>query len=275
SLTMDGVQVHRPSNTVDDLLPGVTLTLKTPAATPTTITVKHDVEGIKRQIVSLVGAYNQIITNVDVLTRKDQSIIDNTQWDSDDAKKKAQESLGLLTGEITLQQIKSSLQLTMMGPYPTSLDRDMRLLAQIGISTDARPPGSGGIDKTRLRGYLEIDDAKLTAALQDHADAVKQLFGNDTDGDLVVDSGVAFKLDALLRPYVQTGGILALRVSGLDSRIAQTKKDITDLKAALDDKQAELKQKYAQMAGALDDLNKNSQDITNFNRQQGSGQSGQ
>ncbi len=236
SLTMDGVQVRRPSNTVDDLLPGVTLTLKGPGTAPATVTVKHDVEGIKRQILSLVGAYNQIVTSIDVLTRKDQSIIDNTQFDSDDAKKKAQDNLGLLTGEITLQQLKNSLQLTMMSPYPTSLDRDMRLLAQIGISTDARPPGSAGIDKTRLRGYLEVDDAKLTAALQDHADAVKQLFGNDTDGDLVVDSGVAFKLDGLLRPYVQTGGILALRVSGLDSRISQTNKDITDLKAALDDK---------------------------------------
>jgi len=163
----------------------------------------------------------------------------------------------------------------MMSPYPTSMDRDMRLLAQIGISTDTRPPGTGGIDKTRLRGYLEIDDTKLTAALQDHADAVKQLFGNDTDGDLVVDSGVAFKLDNLLRPYVQTGGILALRVDGLDSRIAQTNKQITDLKTELDAKQADLKEKYAQMAGALDELSKNSQDITNFNRQQSSGQSGQ
>ena len=64
-------------------------------------------------------------------------------------------------GDISLMQLKNSLQDIMMNPYPTSLGRDMRLLAQIGISTDARALGSLTLDKTRLRGYLEIDEPKL------------------------------------------------------------------------------------------------------------------
>jgi flagellar hook-associated protein 2 len=39
-----------------------------------------------------------------------------------------------------------------------------------------------------LRGYLEVDEQKLTAAVEQHAEAVKQLFGSDTTGNLVVDS---------------------------------------------------------------------------------------
>ncbi len=182
-------------------------------------------------------------------------------------RSKAKANLGLFFGDLSLQQLKGSMQNVMMNPYPTSLGRDLSLLAQVGISTDTRAPGSAGIDRTRLRGYLEVDEPKLTAAIAQHAEAVKELFGNDTTGDLVVDSGAAFKLDALLRPYVQTGGILPQRASTLDTRIAQSNREITDYKARLDDYQAELKRKYAEMSSAMDNMQHSSQSIQNFNKQ--------
>jgi flagellar hook-associated protein 2 len=268
-IAMDGIEVNRGTNTIDDLIPGVTITLKTPGSAPVTLTVRHDVEGIKKQIESLLGSYNQVITDIDVLTRRDPSIIENATYLTEDERKKARDNLGLLFGDLSLQQLKNSMQSLMMNPYPTSLGRDMSLMAQIGISTDTRAPGSAGIDKTRLRGYLEIDEPKLTSSIDQHAEAVKQLFGNDTTGDLVVDAGVAYSLDALLRPYIQTGGILPQRMTTLDQQMAASNRNITDYKVKLDDYQALLKKKYGQMGGALDSLKQNSQSIQNFNRQNG------
>jgi flagellar hook-associated protein 2 len=268
-ISMDGIDVKRTTNAIDDLLPGVTLNLKAPSDSPVDLSVKHDVEGIKKQVEGLVGSYNLIITDVDVLTRKDPSIIENATYLTDDEKKKDRANLGLIMGDLSLQQLKDSLQTTMMNPYPTSLGRELSLLAQIGISTDTRAPGSSSIDKTRLRGYLEVDDQRLTSAIEQHAEGVKQLFGNDTTGDLVVDSGAAFRLDALLRPYVSIGGILPQRVTTLDQQIADSNRSIADYKIKLDDYQAQLKRKYGQMGGALDALQKNSQSIQNFNRQSG------
>jgi flagellar hook-associated protein 2 len=76
-ITMDGIDVKRTTNAIDDLLPGVTLNLKAPSDSPVDLSVKHDVESVKKQIEGLVGSYNQIITDVDVLTRRDPSIIEN------------------------------------------------------------------------------------------------------------------------------------------------------------------------------------------------------
>ena len=224
-------------------------------------------ENIVEQIVTLVGSYNRVITDIDVLTRRDPAIIESAGYLTDEEKKKATDSLGLLFGDLALQQLKSSMQNTMMNPYPTSKGRDLTLLAQIGISTDTRAPGSGGIDKTRLRGYLEVDEAKLTAAIESFPDAVKDLFGTDTDGDLVVNAGAAFALDTLLRPYVTTGGILPLRVTTLDRAITDKNRQITAYNKHLDDYLAQLKRKYGQMEGALGTLEKNSQTIQNFNKQ--------
>jgi flagellar hook-associated protein 2 len=264
---MDGIEVKRGTNVINDLVPGVTLTLKTPSQSPVELSIHHDAEGIKKQVLNLVGAYDGIITDIDVLTRKDDTVISDAAYLSDEDKTKAKANLGLLVGDLSLQQLKGSMQNVMMNPYPTSLGRELSLLAQAGIATDTRAPGSAAIDRTRLRGYLEVDEPKLTAAINEHPDALRQLFGNDTTGDLVVDSGAAFKLDTLLRPYVQTGGILPQRVTTLDTQIAQSNRQIADYKVKLDDYQAELKRKYAQMGGALDQMQHNNQSIQNFNKQ--------
>jgi flagellar hook-associated protein 2 len=266
-LEMDGVEVKRGTNVIDDLLPGVTLTLKAASPTPVELAIKHDAEGIKKQIINFVGAYDGIITDIDVLTRTDESVITDAAYLNDEEKKKARANLGLMAGDLSLSQLKGSMQNVMMNPYPTSLGRELSLLAQVGISTDTRAPGSSGIDRTRLRGYLEVDEPKLTAAVAQHAEGLRELFGNDTTGDLVVDSGAAFKLEALLRPYVQLGGILPQRVTTLDSQIAASNRNIADYKVKLDSYQAELKRKYAQMGGALDNMQHNSQSIQNFNKQ--------
>jgi flagellar hook-associated protein 2 len=266
-LEMDGIDVRRPSNAIDDLVPGVTLTLKGPGSSPVDLTVRRNVENIVQQILTVVGSYNRTITDIDVLTRRDASIIESAGYLSDDEKKKAAGSLGLLIGDLSLAQLKSAMQNVMMNPYPTSKGRDLSLLAQIGISTDTRAPGSGGLDKTKLRGYLEVDEAKLTEAIERFPDAVKELFGADTDGDLAVNAGAAFALDALLRPYVATGGILPLRVTTLDRSIADKNREITAYNRHLDDYLAQLKRKYGQMEGALGTLEKNSQAIQNFGKQ--------
>jgi flagellar hook-associated protein 2 len=262
-LSLDGVEVSRPSNVIDDVVPGVTMTLKASSKDPVDLTVHRNTESIKNTVLSLVGAYNRIITDVDVLTRKDAAVIDQAGYLTDEEKKKAGERLGLLTGETMLANLKSSMQQIMMNAYPTARSRELSLLAQIGVATDLRRPGSG-LDKTRLRGYLEVDEVKLEAAIASWPDAIRELFGNDTDGDLVVNAGAAYSLDALLRPYVQTGGILSNRVAGTDTLIARSTREISDYEKRLTAKEAELKRKYGLMEGALSEMEKNSQTLKNF-----------
>ncbi len=268
-LTVDGVPATRPTNSVDDLIPGVTLSLLAPTTEPVTLEVHRNAELIKKQILEYIGAYNRSLTDIDILTRKDEQVIADAQYLTDDERKTAEANLGLLSAETTLTRLKSSLQQLMMNPYPTSLGRELTLLAQAGIATDLRSPGSG-IDKTRLRGYLEVDDAKLDKAIATTPDALRELFGNDTDGDLVVNAGVGYAMDTMLRPYVQSGGVFATRTVTIDSQIARTNKQIKDLQADLEDKQAELKRKYGLMESALSAMEKNSEALRNFSSSTGS-----
>jgi flagellar hook-associated protein 2 len=143
----------------------------------------------------------------------------------------------------------------------------MALLAQAGIASDARKPGGGnGYDVSKMRGYLEVDEDTLKKALDQHFDAVRQLFGNDTNGDLIVDSGVGFSLDALLRPYVDTGGIVAIKTGTIDTSVGIEKRNIDDLDRRIASKQEELKRKYGMMEGALSQMQGTSSAIDNFSK---------
>ena len=137
-LTIDGVAVTRPSNSIDDLLPGVTLQLRAPTSGPATIDVTPDWDAIQNSIIGFLGDYNQLIRDINILTRNDPQIIEEVTFFSDADREQARERLGLFNGDITLNQLRQRLQRITQNAYPTSRGREVGLLAQIGISTNAR-----------------------------------------------------------------------------------------------------------------------------------------
>ncbi len=267
-IIMDGIEVVRSSNSIDDLIPGVNLTLHSSSEDPVNLSIKRNIDSIKDSLIRFIGYYNQLHTRINILTRRDESIIEDAKFLNEDEKERAHSELGLFQGNLTLNQLKSRLQRIMMNPYPTRGKRDLSLLAHIGIATNAgRIRGGAAPDKSTLLGYLQINEEKLDEALLRHADWVKDLFGYDTDKDLVVDSGAAYAIDTYLNSYVGTGGIVSNRVDNLNNSISGKNRKIDAYNKHLDDYERELKKKFGIMEGALDTLEKSSQAIENFNRQ--------
>ncbi|MDR1411072.1 MAG: flagellar filament capping protein FliD [Spirochaetaceae bacterium] len=265
--TMDGIELKRASNNIDDILPGVTLTLKSASERPVTLGVEPDRETIKDSIISLAGNYNRLMAEMNVLTRTDERIVEDLTYLSAEERDSLRERLGVFAGDSTLSSFRGGLQRAASTPYPTS-DMDLSLLAQIGIGTDVRSSGaSTGYDPSRLRGYLEIDEKVLDNALASRLAAVQQLFGLDTDGDLLVDSGLAYTLDKLTQPYVETGGIITLKTGTIDSRINQDTRRIDTMERQLAAKEMSLKNQYAQMEGAYSRMEQLSTSLDSFSQQ--------
>ncbi len=267
-LKYEGITVTRPTNEIDDLVPGVKLTLQEATGKQETVTVKPDVEVAKEAVIKLIGTYNRVIAEINILTQNKPEIISEITYFTDDERKSAEERLGMMQGDMTLNGIKASLQRLTSNNYVATENTTTRTLAQIGVST--RSGSGGGLEYSRLRGYLEIDEKKLDEALERRMNEVKLLFGFDSDGDLVIDSGVAHAMDANLTPYVQTGGIFSTRTQGLASRITTSEKNIARMDDQLKKKESELKAKYGQMEGTLNSLQQQSNSISNFNRQNNS-----
>jgi len=266
-IEMNGIEITRESNEIDDLLPGVNITLHGAGEAPVSLSVARDLESIKEGLYNFIGYYNRLLMHVDILTRQDEQVLESAVFLDEDEEEQAEEDLGLFQGNTTLMQLKSRLQRIMMDPHRTDGGRTLSLLAQIGISTSGGSfQSSGTVDMTRLRGYLQIDEAKLEESVTRMGDWVKQLFGYDSDNDLTVDTGAAYQVDTYLKAYVETGGIVGNRMAGLDNSIARKDREIERYKEHLADYEAELRRKFGAMEGALDNLEKSSRAIENLNR---------
>jgi flagellar hook-associated protein 2 len=265
---MEGIEIKRPTNNIDDLIPGVTIIPRSPSERPVTLGIKPDRAGVKDAIISLVGNYNRLMAEINVLTRNDSQVIQELSYLTPEEQKDMEKRLGAFMGDSTLSQVRSALQRSASMPYPTSAERELTLLSQIGIGTDVRRSGAGGAyDVSRLRGYLEIDEKALDTALELKMPAIKELFGNDTNGDLIADTGLAYNLDNLAKPYVETNGLFALKTGTIDSRISQDKRRIDTMERQLAAKEADLKIQYGRMEGAYNRMEAMSTSLDNFSKQ--------
>jgi len=266
---LDGVKATRSSNSIDDLIPGVTLNLQAPSPTPVTLDVGPNKKKIRDAIIGFIGDYNNLLAELEVYTSRDPSVIDEITYYTPEQRKAAHEKLGLFMGDFTLTEMKSRLQEIMMNPYKTSDGRSLALLAQIGISTNTSSTYTG-YDAAKLRGYLDIDETKLNQALTSHLTAVKDIFGYASSGDLIINTGVAYSVDQFLKGFNSIGGIIPMRTQSIDQSISQTKQDITSMEQQLAEKEQSLKEKYGQMQGAIDSLQQSSKAIQSLG---GGGQS--
>ena len=263
----EGITITRPSNEIDDVVPEITLNVHDKTEKTATIAVKVDKEASKNALIEFVGKYNQAVAKINVLSQNKPEIITELDYLTDDEKEKLTSQLGIFSTDFSLTNIKSNMQAILSSNYRFEENSTVTALAQLGIATNASG-FSGSYSQSKLRGYLEIDEKKLDEALENHLDDIKNLFGYDTDGDLIIDEGIAFKLDKQITAYTQTGGILALKTSTLDSKIKSSQTRITKLEDQMEKKEAELRQKYSSMQGSLSSLENQQTTISNFTKQQ-------
>ena len=278
-IVMEGIEIKRSSNEISDLIPGVTIVAKAPSDSPVRLNIEPDREAIKEAIVTLVGNYNRLIAEINVLTARrtasagfstnvDESIIHELTYLTADEKAEMKQRLGAFSGDMSLIQLKSRLQQTVTGAYETEAEREMSMLIQLGIGTDMRRSGATtGYNPAQLRGYLEIDEKVLDAALMKDLRPIQQLFGFDTDGDMIADTGVAVVLDRLARPFIESGGLVATKTGTIDGKIKLEEQRIATLDRQLESKEASLKRQYSTMESAFNRMEKLQTDLDNFSRQ--------
>jgi len=266
-VAMEGIEMTRPANNITDIIPGVTVTLRGVSDRPERLEIRPDRERVKDAIFTLVGNYNRLMAELNILTRSDPRLIEEiTYFDKEEADE-MRLRLGVFSGETSVNQFRTNLLRTVTSPYPTDMGQDLSMLAQIGIGTNTSGSIGASYNPSQLRGYLEIDQKVLENALEQNLPAVKQLFGFDTTGDMLVDTGVAFNLDAVALPFVERGGIISLKTGSIDSRISQDQRRIDTMDRQLARKEAELSIQYSRMESAYSRMEQMSSSLDNFSRQ--------
>lgn len=156
-LKVDGISITRSSNTITDVIQGVTLNLlKTNAGSPTTLTVGNDTAAVQAAVESFVKAYNDI----------NKTLNDLTFYDPNSKKS------GPLQGDSTVRMIASEIRDVLSSPI-TAITGAYTSLGQIGITTQS--DGSLQLDTTQLQSAMASnfkDIAALFAATGSASDSL-------------------------------------------------------------------------------------------------------
>jgi flagellar hook-associated protein 2 len=214
-IEVDGIAISRDTNTIDDVIEGVTLTLaKANPGTPTTVTIADDKSGARSAIDVFVKAYNDLNTAIKTLT-------------SFNAETK---TASTLTGDSTARGIQSQLR-SILGETIAGLSGVSRL-SDMGIAF-------------KSDGALTVDSGKLDAALKDPAKNVSA-FVAGTDGV----TGFAAKVAERLDGFIDSDGLITGRTDGISASIKSIEKQREVLNVRLE----QIEKRYRAQFSALDSL---------------------
>lgn len=181
-IEIDGQVATRSSNTISDVIQGVTLNLK--AADENIVfdlNVAVDEEKIAEAANEFVKSYNNLMTAIKSLGR----------YDAENNK------AGALVGDSTLRMIQSQLRTEVSRPID-SASGDINSLSLIGISVDRN-------------GVMSLDSTKFNAVLKSNFNSISNIFSSS--------DGIAMRLSERLENYLQPGGSLDSRTKSLNSQL--------------------------------------------------------
>ncbi len=176
--TVDGIPYTRATNTISDVFPGITLSLKKAApGVPVAVTGARPTETLRQTLNDFISVYNTL--------KKDLATARTTTG-----------------GDQALRSLE--VQLTGLISKAVTSDPQINSLTGLGVFTNRD-------------GSIGLDSAKFEAALKANPDAVEALFSptRDATHTVTTDPGLSETLKSLKDTATATGGALASVASRL------------------------------------------------------------
>ncbi len=212
--TLDGVAFSRGTNIIDDVVPGMSLTLKKAApGQPVDIGASRPLAIIKQTVGDFVSVYNQL-------------------------KKSLSSAAGLSGSTTSLRELERELS-GLVGKVISS-HGSINKLTDIGVSTTKE-------------GLLIVDETKLAQVLATDAGAVEALFNPRRDGGRTEasDPGIAFVLDAIRDKAVATDGVIGRVSKSLGDRKETLAEQLENIEMREDAYRARLEKQYGSLDARL------------------------
>lgn len=221
-LTVNGIAVERAGNTIDDLIEGLTLTVKQKdPGNPFTVSVSRNLNSVTSKIQTFITRYNSLA----------DSLAELQAYDSEAG------TAGILQGDSTIRQIQSKMQ-NFLYAQVDGVASEVNGLSRLGVEVDRN-------------GKLSLDTAVLTTALEEHREDVVNFFTQEDDGN----EGIAHRFDTMLDSYLKsTTGVLDQKENGLQSSIDDIGDQIERITFRLSKREENLRAQFESLESLLADF---------------------
>ncbi len=210
--SVDGIAYQRQTNSISDVMSGVSLTLK--GAGTASLTIASNDEAIKDLVVDFVNAYNEVV----------QEVQSNIAWDEEEEK------FGVLA-RTTLRDLPFELQNLMTRTVTADSDGNIRTMFDLGLEFNRD-------------GSITVDEDVLTSAISSHGDGVSAFFLGDDDQGI---TGLADLVNDRLRTLLSGDGQLDAEKNAAQTRIDDLEEEIASQTERLDRKYELLTQQFIEL----------------------------
>lgn len=258
---LNGKLVTRSSNTISDLIGGVTLELRevselkdpdlgedNPLRYKTeSLTITEDTSKVKTLIEEFVKNYNSYLSTVASATKY-------TAPDRESQSTTPDSTNGALFSDGSLRLLTTQLKSTVSGNYPDA-DAVIQSLGSIGITV--KFDGKVGDERGGVLGELSIDTKKLDAALKDNPKAVEALFLGKDGND-----GIKDRMEGIFNTYLgdkssitKKEGVIETALETLREQEKRIGKQITAVEARIEETMLRREKEYQRLDKAMSDMN--------------------
>jgi flagellar hook-associated protein 2 len=228
SFKINGLTVTRSSNTVNDVIDGVTLDLYSTTTGAARMDLNRDTAGIKDNIKGLVTAYNEFEDTLKILG---------------DRASEVEEFGGILAGDSLLQSVRNQVR-DMITANSTTPGTTIVAARNVGLSIDRY-------------GKLTLDEDKLDTALQDNFTEVSTMFSAGTNNQSIYSpapAGLAGDAINSIEKMLLSTGLIDTQSKSATSQIAKYKEELT----ALDERMEKLMTRYMSQFSVMESIVGNS-----------------
>lgn len=229
-LTVSGIgEITRASNTINDVVPGLSLNLKQAGTGSTTIAINTDATSTSDKVAAFVGALNELIK----YSRDNSSI---TQQSSDD-KKETINSYGTLARSQLDEQAVTALRQAISGASSGTGVSEIRIFADLGVTTEKD-------------GTYKFDPAKFSEAVAKNPAAVNEILRRA--GDAIGATG------GVINQYTKFDGYIDQATSGNQSESDSMNDSLARMEASITAEETRLRQTFTNLEKTISDLNSKS-----------------
>jgi len=209
NLMVDGVSYTRTSNSINDIVTGMTIGVNTTTSSAATVNLTRDTSTLVTNINSMVSAYNDAMSVLNAVS---------------DPKSTLATYGGSLVGNSTVMMLKQKLSSMMLGDSSTP-GTSIGALWQLGITIDAS-------------GVMSATSTTLTSALNNNFNDVVKMFTGNQDNSLGLNpnspSGLAGDAVKQLTSLLSATGPITTQSNDLTTQNQTFQNDLSALQTRMD-----------------------------------------
>jgi flagellar hook-associated protein 2 len=237
-LEVNGVAVTRSTNTITDVVDGLTFNLYAPTTsststvngvstttwTPARIDMARDTSGITAKVEALVKAYNDLEENLTILGDRDSEV---------------EQFGGSLANDSFLRSVRSQVRSLLISDS-SAPGTTIQAARDIGLSFDRD-------------GILQLDKTQLDSGLKNYFSEVAQVFTANVSNQSIYSTaagGIAGDAVKTLDAMMRTAGVVTQQTTSAQEQVKRYKADLEKL----EDQMKKLLERYTQQFATMESV---------------------